>query len=236
VKAKVLIQEPDKIRRHGIVVCLQDNPECEVIGSGTDIFELLRKSSLSYSDQIIFLVNIDCSISKIVRYWALLRSLYPCARIVAFTDGSDERVLEMALASSFNALHRHDIDPGGLREIVSNVIHGVVDYDEDLLWKLKQLLLEPGCRTGLFIDDKNAYSSFKRVEFIQRLHELTCREKQVLEKLSKGLTNRQIGLELKIAERTVEFHVTNLLKKLGVPSRLEAGLMMALYRYSSYPT
>lgn len=51
---------------------------------------------------------------------------------------------------------------------------------------------------------------------------LTQREQEVLNLIVKGKSNLEIGQELSLAERTVEFHVSNLLQKLGVRSRVEA--------------
>ena len=53
---------------------------------------------------------------------------------------------------------------------------------------------------------------------------LTGRELEVLQLLTHGLYNREIASELGIAERTVEFHVSNILGKLGMPSRVEAAV------------
>jgi len=56
---------------------------------------------------------------------------------------------------------------------------------------------------------------------------LTRREKEVASLVARGLTNRQIGQELVISERTVDKHVTNLLKKLNVHSREQVAVRMA---------
>lgn len=50
---------------------------------------------------------------------------------------------------------------------------------------------------------------------------LTCREKEIATLLGRGLTNRQIAEELVISERTVDTHVRNVLKKLGLDTRLQ---------------
>jgi DNA-binding CsgD family transcriptional regulator len=55
-----------------------------------------------------------------------------------------------------------------------------------------------------------------------RLDALTRREREVLELVGTGLTNRQIARRLVISERTAAVHVSNLLAKLGVGNRVEA--------------
>lgn len=51
---------------------------------------------------------------------------------------------------------------------------------------------------------------------------LSDKEQKILEEVSKGLTNKVIAVELSMSQRTVEFHLTNILSKLGVSSRTEA--------------
>jgi DNA-binding NarL/FixJ family response regulator len=51
---------------------------------------------------------------------------------------------------------------------------------------------------------------------------LTSRERQVLELIARGASNRQIAEELFISERTTSVHVSNILRKLGVGSRGQA--------------
>jgi two-component system nitrate/nitrite response regulator NarL len=55
--------------------------------------------------------------------------------------------------------------------------------------------------------------------------ELTPREEQVLELLSKGKTNRAIAEELGLNTSTVKSHVSSILKKVGAPTRLRAALI-----------
>jgi two-component system nitrate/nitrite response regulator NarL len=55
--------------------------------------------------------------------------------------------------------------------------------------------------------------------------DLTAREAEVLDGLAQGFTNREIGLRLHMAEKTVKHHVTQILTKLHVRSRTEAALL-----------
>ena len=60
-----------------------------------------------------------------------------------------------------------------------------------------------------------------------RLARVTPREQQVLEHLARGLTNRQIAERLVVSEHTVHRHVTNILRKLDLPSRTAAAAYAA---------
>jgi DNA-binding CsgD family transcriptional regulator len=58
---------------------------------------------------------------------------------------------------------------------------------------------------------------------------LSARELEVVELLGEGLGNREISARLTIAERTVKKHVSTILTKLSVSSRLQAGLFAASF-------
>jgi DNA-binding NarL/FixJ family response regulator len=55
----------------------------------------------------------------------------------------------------------------------------------------------------------------------ERTQALTRREQEVALLVARGLTNRQIALELSISEHTVASHVRKILKKLGLRSRAQ---------------
>jgi two-component system, NarL family, nitrate/nitrite response regulator NarL len=59
------------------------------------------------------------------------------------------------------------------------------------------------------------------------LQELTERESEILRLIGAGLTNREIGARIFLSEKTIKHHVTNILHKLQVRSRVEAALFAA---------
>lgn len=60
---------------------------------------------------------------------------------------------------------------------------------------------------------------------VARITLLTDREREVATLLGAGLSNRDISGSLKITERTTKAHVAGIMRKLGVESRLQAGLV-----------
>jgi DNA-binding NarL/FixJ family response regulator len=64
-----------------------------------------------------------------------------------------------------------------------------------------------------------------------RIDRLTAREYEVLILLERGLDNIQISRLLGVGDRTVKAHLTQILRKLGVQSRLQAGLVAAEHTF-----
>ena len=63
------------------------------------------------------------------------------------------------------------------------------------------------------------------------LASLTTQEKKILSLIAEGLTNRQIGERMFLAEKTVKNHVTNVLAKLGVERRTQAAILASKLRH-----
>ncbi len=59
----------------------------------------------------------------------------------------------------------------------------------------------------------------------ESLNKLTKRERQILKLVADGLSNKQISNEMEITERTVKYHISNILRKLDLYSRTEAAIL-----------
>lgn len=89
---------------------------------------------------------------------------------------------------------------------IHSVVHGAFWFSASLLTNISDLFVQP-C-----LLDRVASESFG----------LTRREIEVLKLLAQGLSNKVIAIRLQLVERTVEFHITNILRKLQLGSRVEA--------------
>jgi DNA-binding NarL/FixJ family response regulator len=76
-------------------------------------------------------------------------------------------------------------------------------------------------RLGAAPDLARLHALGERVASV-RPHALTARELQVLRQVAAGRTNKAIATELSLSERTIDRHVSNILRKLDVPSRAAA--------------
>lgn len=104
-------------------------------------------------------------------------------------------------------------------QVVRSVMHGARDYlslpitDRDILTAISTV-------TDNFSSDAHAW--LRRSMAQSRIDQLTRREREVLEGVASGLSNRLIGEQLSISPRTVEIHRANMLCKLGARSTGEA--------------
>ena len=92
-----------------------------------------------------------------------------------------------------------------------------------------QSLLHPGAASKLIARRRDASGKH------DLLARLTPRERSVLELIGEGLTNRQIGERLFIAEKTVKNHVSTLFRKLGLKQRTAAAAYVARIHNSRLP-
>jgi DNA-binding NarL/FixJ family response regulator len=63
-----------------------------------------------------------------------------------------------------------------------------------------------------------------------RLATLSAREREILALIGEGLTNRQIGKQLYLSEKTVKNHISRLLAKLGVERRIQAAVLATQFK------
>jgi NarL family two-component system response regulator LiaR len=84
--------------------------------------------------------------------------------------------------------------------------------------------IRAAARGESWLSPKVAAKVMKRAISEEEEVPLTGRELEVLRLMAKGWSNKEIARELNITERTVKFHVSNILSKLGVFSRTEAVL------------
>jgi DNA-binding CsgD family transcriptional regulator len=107
----------------------------------------------------------------------------------------------------------------------------LIQQAEDAGWTVRadvptEAALSPEDLDGvaaIVIDARDATVASSRIdEETDSVESLTAREREVLEQMAAGLSNRQIADVLGISEHTVKFHVSAILGKLGVSSRSAA--------------
>jgi two-component system nitrate/nitrite response regulator NarL len=75
---------------------------------------------------------------------------------------------------------------------------------------------EESNHTDIYMAQKYKHHSDKRVELLSLL---TARERQIMNLVSEGLSNKAIARQLKLTDRTIKVHLHNVFEKLGISNR-----------------
>ena len=105
------------------------------------------------------------------------------------------------------------------RQIVRAVLDGAVDY---VSWPISAEELNGALAHAIDSSEAAGNTKLREVMARSRLDRLTKREREVLDGVASGLSNRLIGEKLAISPRTVEIHRANMLNKLGANHTSEA--------------
>ncbi|MGZ4185424.1 MAG: response regulator [Solirubrobacteraceae bacterium] len=202
---RVLLVDDHAVVREGLrnFLALQDG--LEIVGEASDGNEAIEQAQRLEPDVILM----DLVMPGLDGIGAMrqLRVRSPASRVIVLTSFlEDERVLPAIQAGAAGYLLKN-VEPAELARAIRAAHAGEAIIDPTAAARLVHAIA----------DDARP-----RVEEPERL---TRRERDVLELIARGRSNKRIALELGISEKTVKTHVGHLLAKLGVSDRTQAALM-----------
>jgi len=195
-KIRIVLADDHPVVRAGLAAMLETQVDFAVVGEAGDGQQALEKVRALKPD--VLLLDLEMPVVDGVEALVSMRAEELAVSAIIFTVfDSDERILGALQAGARGYLLK-----GAPREDVFQAIR-VVHQGGSLLEPVVASKLLGQVRGGL-------------------RDGLTAREQEVLEAVALGLQNKEIAARIFVSERTVKFHVSSLLRKLGAGNRTEA--------------
>ena len=200
---RVLVVDDHPLFRQGVLFTLGRNPDIAVVGEGGNGRQAVEMAQLLRPD--VLLLDITMPESDGLQAAAEVLKVSPETHIVILTASEEGDDLMAAMKAGARG---YVVKGAGAGEIVTAVL--------------------AASRGEAYITPKMAGNLLR--EMTQKpgndpMAELTERERQVLGLVARGLSNKEVGAELGLAEKTVKHYLTSVLQKLHVRSRVEAALL-----------
>jgi len=201
---RVLIADDDDLMRAGLVELLSGEPEIEVVGEASTGREAVERARRLAPDVVLMDVRMpDLDGIQATRE---LASAVPSARVLILTTFEQDDYVFGALRAGASGFLLKRSKPEELIAAVNAIAVG-------------DSLLSPSV-TRLVIE-RMAQQPTPELAAQGKLDELTPREREVLELIARGLSNREIAAQLFVEESTVRTHVKRIQMKLGLRDRVQ---------------
>ncbi|MFC2623005.1 MAG: LuxR C-terminal-related transcriptional regulator [Propionibacterium acidifaciens] len=202
----VMVVDGHEIVRRGLGVILADARGVELVGEASGVAEAVRLAP-PLAPQIV-LVALRLPDGTGLELISQLRGALPGSRFIVLTSVDDDEAMREALT-------------GGASAYLSKSLRGI-----EVVSAIK------GVAAGRAVAGQRLPP--RRRGAADLTEGLTPSERRVLELIGEGLSNREIGDRLGIAEKTVKNHITSLLAKMGLRRRTQAATWIVTRRASSW--
>lgn len=196
---RVLLVDDHALVRGGLRAVLATTADCAVVGEASTGEDAVALAPGLRPDVVV--MDLSMPGAGGVEATRQVRALLPDVRVLVLTTFSDDHRVRAALAAGATGYLLKDASPD---EVVAAV--RAAGRDETPIDPRVARALLPGAAPA------------------DQAPDLPPRERDVLVRLARGLSNRQIATELGIAERTVKVHVGSLFRRIGVADRTSAAL------------
>jgi len=206
VKIRVLVADDHALFRQGLRQLLEMEPDIEVVGEAKDGLDVQIKTRECSPD--IILMDINMPVTDGVAATKRILSENPNVGIIILTMyRQDQHVFEAVRAGARGYLLKD-----ALAEDVAKAIRTV---------KQGESLIDPEMATKLLKEFRRLAD---RVEPEAGLSDLTPREIEILRLVAAGMSNKEIGAKLFLAEKTVKNYLTLIFQKLQIADRVQAAV------------
>ncbi|WP_201829942.1 response regulator [Microvirga zambiensis] len=205
-KIRVGVVDDHSLYRDGVVFALESETDIEVIGQGETASDAIQIAHEHTPDVLLLDMNMPGGGVNAVSKIALK---YPSTKTLMLTVVDDEDEVRSALRKGAKGYLLKGTSSSELVNAVRLVSKG-------------QNYVSPSFAAKLIVSRREEADP---ASMTRRFPELTVREEQILMLILRGLSNRLIGEELGLSEKTVKGYLTAIMEKLHVRNRVEAAML-----------
>jgi len=210
-RAIILVADDHPVVRDGLIAILSTQADLEVVGEAGNGQEVLAQ--VAELEPHIVLLDLEMPELDGVETLETLQQTDSKVRAIVFTAfDTDERILGAVQAGAQGYLLK-DIQPNELVKAVRETFQGKTQLHPDIAHRLMTA-----------VSGSAPPQDEKQASPLEELQILTEREREVLDWIAHGLSNREIAEKMVISEKTVKTHVSNLLDKLDLEDRTRAAI------------
>ena len=199
---RLLLVDDHEIVRRGLRELLEANSDLTVTHQAGTLEAAL---ALDCSDVDVAVLDVRLPDGSGVDLCRSLREAYPHLNCLMLTSFADNEALNASVLAGAQGYVLKNVRGDDLVNSIRRVAQGEMLLSSEQIERARERLR-------------------RQITEDMRLESLSAQERRILELLSEGLSNREIGEVMFLAEKTVKNYVSNLLAKLGFQRRTEAAL------------
>jgi len=200
---KVLVVDDHPVFRHGLISVLEKLPDFQVVGQASNGVEAVVEAREHQPDVVT--MDIRMAGGSGVESTAAIRQTLPQVKVLMLTVSDKDDDLFAAIKAGAKGYMLKSAELDELVEAIKLVARG-------------EAIISPSMATRLLEEFRQSGGS--RAD--TGLDKLSRREREVLQLVAQGASNKEIALKLFISETTVKAHLRSILEKLHVKNRAEA--------------
>jgi DNA-binding NarL/FixJ family response regulator len=205
---RILLVDDQTMFRDGLRVLLSTQPDFQIVGEAADGEQAIRKAAALHPD--VVLMDLRMPVLDGAAATRRLRAVQPDVRVIVLTTFDEDAAIFDGLRAGATGYLLKDAPTEKLYEAIRAAARG----ESFLLPSVASRVVAEFTR----LSERSPDASQALVD------PLSTRELEILRLLAGGATNREIALQLFIAEGTVKNHVTNIFTKLDVTDRTRAAI------------
>lgn len=203
---RVFLLDDHEVVRRGVRDLLESEGDITVVGDAATGAEAIDRVAVSLPDVAVLDVQLEQGSG--IEVAREIRSRHPEIRCLMLTSFADDEAMVDSIMAGASGYVLKQVRGHDLVEGVRTVGAGGSLLDPTMTARVLERLRQP-------------------TQEDEGIASLTPQERKILDLLAEGLTNRQIGDRIHLAEKTVKNYVSNVLMKLGMTRRTEAAVYAA---------